>query len=112
MVKRGLDEINRGDYSLTPQDLGAIMILGKLRNMDDRILAEKLSERIRGFNPILAITFLILSLFFISLNLTGFSILNATADSNRNIGIAFFVLGLIFGYAHLRGKRHRKKKSR
>jgi hypothetical protein len=54
---------------------------------------------------LITITFLSVSLFFVSSNLTGFAISNLSNSNVQWIGFGFFVIGLIFAFVYFRKKK-------
>lgn len=66
---------------------------------------DKLMKEFENTWGFFAIGTLILSLFFVSSNLTGYVISNISLESSRLIGICFFVCGLIFTFLFLRKKK-------
>jgi hypothetical protein len=67
----------------------------------------RLENRILQKNivALITITFLSISLFFVSSNLTGFAISNLSNSNVQWIGFGFFVVGLIFAFVYFRKKK-------
>lgn len=71
------------------------------------LLKSGLEKRVAGF---IAFSTLLISIFFIYSNLTGFAIANSFSNYFRWIGFCFFVCGLIFTFIFLRIKNRQFSK--
>ena len=54
--------------------------------------------------PILAIATLVIALFFVSFNLTGYAIGGLTQNNSTLLGISLFILGMVFAFFYFKGK--------
>jgi hypothetical protein len=71
-------------------------------------MVEDEENRIKFLPAVISIASLLFALFFISSNLTGFSVFNLTYNNSRWIGSCFFICGLIFTFIYLKIKTKKK----
>ncbi len=64
-----------------------------------------LGTLVSKFSPALTIVTFAIALFFISFNLTGYSIGGLTQESFRWISTSLFILGLVFVFVYFKNKR-------
>ena len=83
-----------------------------IKKIDDKLYAlnEKLHLKRRGLERnlgygVLSIASFVVALFFISFNLTGYSIGGLTQNSSTLISSGLFVLGLVFAFFHFKNKK-------
>jgi len=69
----------------------------------NKLRFEKKMTLVNKFAIISTLT-LVIAFFFVTSNLTGFSVLNLNYDNSRWFGSCFFVCGLIFAFIYLKGK--------
>jgi hypothetical protein len=75
-------------------------------------IANESANRIKNLSAVVSIIALSISLFFVTSNLTGFSILNVSSNNSRWIGLCFLACGLIFALIYLRGNNKNKKRKK
>lgn len=103
------------EYKLAKKAIGETSeILKKIEEAESRQeFLKGISSRKPIFKDVyayLSIITLTFALFFISLNLTGYSIGNLTGENFVIIGIVSFILGLVFASIYFRKKETKKKK--
>lgn len=79
-----------------------------LKNADSPERKKRLSNKIRGLQRLLAyssIACFVVSIFFVSLNLTGSAINESLQNNSLAISVAAFVLGLVFVFFYFMRKR-------
>ncbi len=91
-VVRGLDEIRKRRSGGLEQK---VIVEGKLKNM-----------------AILSVSTLLLALFFVSSNLTGFAVLGINHDNLNILSSCIFLCGLIFTFIYLKNKDKKIKKKK
>ena len=113
---RARDFINAEDNYVQAQRYGFPYDQERREEISEKINRLRLERRsynfFKGINSkslgkkfaVVSILTLTFALFFVTSNLTGFSILNISSGNSRWIGSCFFVCGLIFAFVYLKSK--------
>ncbi len=103
-----MDKLKEKENSLREKRGGTMRLkrlieLKQKGNLGNSKLEKMINQR--RVVALITITFLSISLFFVSSNLTGFAISNLSNTNVQWMGFGFFVIGLIFAFVYFRKKK-------
>lgn len=107
------------DYYVKAERLGYTYNPEALKRMEEKIKDVRMRESFLRFSKqslrsrvmaFISMITLSISLFFVTAEITGFTIFNAEGSGLRYVGLCFFACGLIFAFLYLKCKNIQNKK--